>query len=500
MDLFETDLALQEAVNREHGGWGTERLSGLGRIAGGAEAREHATRAEHNSPTLRGNTVDCDPSWHWLLATAVEHEVPSLAWRENRPGAQVVRVALGYLWGQLNTGAMCPMIMTFAAVPVLRRFGGELAERWVPRLTDPDYARGALAGQAFTEQQGGSDLRLTATRATPLGDGSYELWGHKWFCSAPMGEVFLTLAQTDAGLSCFLVERADGFEIVRLKDKLGTRSLPTAEIEFRGVRGWLVGEEGRGLRPLVHNVSHARLGPAAAPEMRAALVYAIHHARHRKAFGALLADQPAMLNVLADLALDSEAATVTLLRMARAYEDYDAPFRRLATTVNEYWGCGRVTGHVAEALQCFGGNGYTEPSGMPQLLRDAAVHPIWEGSGNVVALDVLRAMAKHPDAGDAFVAECELARSGNRHLDEHLDGLKQTLADLPTAESPQFQARRVAEDLAVALQASLLVRHSPAFVADAYCAARLGPDRGRTYGTLPAGVDARSIIERALPA
>jgi putative acyl-CoA dehydrogenase len=487
MNLFETDLALREAIEREHANWGVDRLTALGELAGSAEAREHADRAERNSPRLTGDgTVECDPGWHWMLETAVAHEIPTLPWQDPRPGAQVVRVALGYLWGQVNTGVMCPMIMTFAAIPVLRRFGGE---RWVPRLLD-----GALAGQAYTEQQGGSDLRTTRTVAKPLGDGSYELWGDKWFCSAPMCDVFLTLAQTDDGLSCFLIERAEGFNVVRLKDKLGTRALPTAEVELRGVRGWLLGEQGRGLTPVVHNIGHARLGPAAVPEMRAALVAAIEHTRQRTAFGARLADQPAMLNVLADLALDCEAGTVTMIRMARAYEEYDSPFRRLATTVNEYWGCARVTAHVAESMQCLGGNGYTEPSGLPRLLRDAAVHPIWEGSGNVVALDVLRAMAKEPDSVDAFLAECALARGGNQHLDQHLDGLKLT------ADDPQFAARRLAEDLALALQASLLVRHSPAFVADAFCSARLAPDRGRNYGTLPSGVDAKAIVERAYPA
>ena len=236
MNLFDTDLPLQEAVRREHGDWGADRLRALGLIAGSTQACEHSDRAERNSPRLRPDgTVECDPSWHWMLETAVAHEVPTLPWRDPRPGAHVVRVALGYLWGQVNTGVMCPMIMTFAAIPVLRRFGGE---RWLPALLNGD----ALAGQAYTEQQGGSDLRATRTVAKPLGDGTYELHGRKWFCSAPMCDVFLTLAQTDAGLSCFLVERAEGFEIVRLKDKLGTRALPTAEVEFRGVRGWPIGE------------------------------------------------------------------------------------------------------------------------------------------------------------------------------------------------------------------------------------------------------------------
>ena len=507
MNLFAADLALREALEREGGDWGAGRASELGQIAGSQQAREHAQRAERNGPHLhthdptgrRVDQVECDPSWHWLLATGVEHEIASLPWRHERPGAHAVRAALGHLWGQLNTGMMCPLIMTFAAVPTLRKYGGGAAAGWLDRLTTPDYHHGALAGQAYTEKQAGSDLRQTTTRAHRLADGRFELWGHKWFVSAPMCDVFLTLAQTSRGLSCFLVERQEGMEIVRLKDKLGTRALPTAEVEFRGVPARLIGEEGRGLDPVMENISHARLGPAVAPEMRAAVVRAIHHARHRAAFGASLDQAPAMRNVLADLAIDSEAATTTIMRLARAWEDR-APYCRLAITVNEYAGCGRVTAHAAEALQCLGGNGYTEPTGMPQLLRDAAVHPIWEGAGNVVALDVLRTMAKDPDGVISFIEECELARGADRNLDQHLHRLKATLATLATTSDPQFLARRAAGELAAAFQASLLIRHAPAFVADAYCAGRLSPDRGYSYGALPATINAKAIIERALPA
>jgi len=507
MNLYEADLALQEALEREHGGWGAGRARQLGQLAGSQQARDHARRAEINEPRLhthdpcgqRIDQVECDPSWHWLLATGAEHEIASLPWRNPQPGAHVVRAALGYLWGQLSTGVMCPLIMTFAAVPVLRKYGSLAGRELAERLTTPDYHTGALAGQAYTEKQAGSDLRQTTTRAVQLADGSFELWGHKWFVSAPMCDAFLTLAQTDQGLSCFLVQRQEGFEIVRLKDKLGTRALPTAEVEFRGLPARLIGEEGRGLAPVMENISHARLGPAVAPEMRTAVVRAIHHARHRRAFGTTLDQAPAMRNVLADLAIDSEAATATVLRLARSWENGE-PFARLAIAVNEYAGCGRVTAHVAEALQCLGGNGYSEPSGLPQLLRDAAVHPIWEGAGNVVALDVLRVMATEPGAVAEFTGECELARGGDHNLDHHLDRLKTTLTALASASDPQFLARRAAEDLALAFQASLLVRHAPSFVADAYCAGRLSQDRSHGYGTLPASADARAIIERALPA
>jgi putative acyl-CoA dehydrogenase len=317
--------------------------------------------------------------------------------------------------------------------------------------------------------------------------------------SAPMCDVFLTIAKTDAGLSCFLVERGDGFEIVRLKDKLGTRSLPSAELEFRDARGWLVGEEGNGMAPLVYNLSHARLGPAVSPEMRAAVVRAIHHCRHRSAFGARLVDQPAMANVLADLAIESEGQTTTLMYLAAKYGDDDSPIRRIVTTVLEYWGCGRVTGHVAEAMQCLAGNGYSEASGLPRLLRDAAVHPIWEGSGNVVALDVLRVMVKQPESLVAFLDECSLARGADARLDAHLDKLPAQLNSLAQSDDPQSSARRVAEDLAAGFIASLLVRFSIPAVADAYCAGRLDPGRGLAYGTLPPGVDTRAIIDRALP-
>lgn len=423
-----------------------------------------------------------------------------LPWTERRPAAHAVRAALGYLWGQHNTGVMCPTIMTFAAVPVLRRFAPELADKWVSLLTLGDYQAGALAGQVFTEKQGGSDLRCITTSAAPADDSSYLLRGHKWFCSAPMCDIFLTIAKTDAGLSCFLVERGAGFHIIRLKDKLGTRSLPSAEIEFHDARGWLVGQDGQGMAPLVHNLNHARQGPAVSPEMRAAVVAAIHHCRHRHAFGAPLVQQPAMANVLADLAIESEGHTTALMYLSAECGDYDSPLRRIATPVLEYWGCGRVTGHIAEAMQCLGGNGYSEASGMPRLVRDAAVHPIWEGSGNVVALDVLRVMAKAPEAVSAFLDECTLARGADKRLDAHLNKLPDKLAALALSPSPQTGTRRLTEDLAVGFIASLLVRFSIPAVADAYCAGRLEPDRGLAYGTLPADADTHVILDRALPA
>ena len=511
VNLFEIDLALREGLDREGGGWGVDRAREAGAAAGSVDALEHCRRAERNLPILhthdryghRIDQVELDPSWHALLRGAVEREIHSLPWRESRPGGHVVRAALFMLWGNSNAGVMCPVSMTYAAVPALRDGAPELAAEWEPRLTAPDYDAGALAGMAMTERQGGSDVRANITRAEPVGDGVYELQGHKWFCSYPPCDVFLVLAQAKAGLSCFLVERGPGMEFQRLKDKLGTRSLPSSEVEFHAVHGRLVGEEGRGVPAIIRMVNHTRLDCllGGTTGLRRGTVEAIHHARHRSAFGALLVDQPAMRNVLADLAIESEAATVAALRVARAYDDpEDAAFRRFATAVMKYWVCKRAAPHAAEALECLGGNGFVEDSGLPLLYRDAPLNSIWEGSGNVAALDVLRAMVKDPDGLPAFLAECELAGGADARLDAHLARVRDRAAEAFASEEPQFQARRIVEDLAVALQASLLVRCAPPAVADAFCAARLGHEGGHVYGTLPPGVDAGVIVDRALPA
>jgi putative acyl-CoA dehydrogenase len=502
-NVFEADLPLGEALAREGGGWGVDRLRDTGELAGSPEAIEHADRAERNEPILRthdryGNRIDqveLDPSWHWSLRQAIEREIHCLPWRDPQPGAHTVRAALFIVWSQVGSGVMCPVSMTYAAIPALRE-NAELAAEWEPRLTRPSYDDGALAGMAMTEKQGGSDVRANTTRAQAVGDGTYEITGHKWFCSYPPCDVFLTLAQAPAGLSCFLFEGRDpGFRIQRLKDKLGTRSLPSSEVEFQGVRGRLIGEEGRGVATIIRMVNHTRLDCllGSTASMRWGLAQAVHHARHRSAFGKLLAEQPAMQNVLADLAVESEAATATAMRIARSYDEQDAPFRRFATAVAKYWVCKRATPHAGEALECLGGNGYVEESGMPRLLRDAPLNSIWEGSGNVAALDVLRAIAKEPEGLPAFIEECELGRGGNALLDAHLDKLK---AAAPPAD-PQLEARRIVEDLALALQASLLVRDAPPEVADAFCAGRLG-EGGRAFGTLPPTVNAPAIVERAL--
>jgi putative acyl-CoA dehydrogenase len=510
VNLFELDLALGEALVREGGEWGVERVREAAAVAGSAEAREHSRRAEHNLPVLRthdryGNRIDeveLDPAWHWLLRGAVEREIHSLPWRTTRPGGHVVRAALFMQWGNANDGVMCPVSMTYAAVAALRGSAPELAAEWEPRLTEPSYETGALAGMAMTERQGGSDVRANITRADPVGEGLYEIHGHKWFCSYPPCDVFLVLAQAPGGLSCFLVERGPGMEFQRLKDKLGTRSLPSSEVEFRGIAGRLVGEEGRGVPAIIRMVNHTRLDCllGATTGLRRGTLEAIHHARHRAAFGKLLVDQPAMRNVLADLAVESEAATVASMRVARAYDEDEVAFRRFATAVMKYWVCKRAPGHAAEALECLGGNGFVEDSGMPLLYRDAPLNSIWEGSGNVAALDVLRAMVKEPEGLPAFLAECELAAGADSCLDAHLERTRARAAAAFDAEDPQFLARRVVEDLAVGLQASLLIRHAPSPIADAFCATRLDGQGGRVYGTLPDGVDAAAIIERALPA
>jgi putative acyl-CoA dehydrogenase len=521
VDLLQSDLALQEALEREGGGWGREPVHEAGQVAGGLEALEHGRRAERNEPRLithdrygnRVDQIDLDPSWHWLLAGAVSRAIHSLPWREPRPGAHVVRAAMFMLWANANDGVMCPISMTYAAVPALRDAAPELAAEWESRLTSTDYQHGALAGMAMTERQGGSDVRANITRAEPVGDDLYEISGHKWFCSYPPCDVFLVLAQAPGGLSCFLVQRGPGMEFQRLKDKLGTRSLPSSEVEFRGVEGRLVGDEGRGVPSIIRMVNHTRLDCllGSTTGLRRGTLEAIHHARHRSAFGALLVEQPAMRNVLADLAIESEAATVTAMRIARSYDaEEEVAFRRFATAVTKYWVSKRAAAHAAEALECLGGNGFVEESGMPLLYRDAPLNSIWEGSGNVAALDVLRAIVKEPDGLSAFMDECDLAAGADTRLDEHLSRararVKKMIAGTEGASpqqrlyESQFGARRLVEDLAVGLQGSLLVRHAPPAIADAFCVARLGGDSGRVYGTLPPGVDAAAIVERALPA
>jgi putative acyl-CoA dehydrogenase len=509
VNLFETNVPLVEAVEREGAGWALERAREVGRVWGGEPLR-WGYEANENPPRLRthdryGNRVDeieFHPSWWQLLRLGREHELHSLPWRESRTGAHVARAALYSTATQAEAGFGCPVTMTFAAVPALRAEPAIAAE-WEPRLVTP-AADGAWCGMAMTEKQGGSDVRASTTTATPVGDGEYVLVGHKWFCSAPFSHLFLVLAQTDDGLTCFALPRQlpDGtrnrIEIQRLKDKLGNRSNASSEIEFHEAWAQPVGESGRGVRTIIEMVAHTRLdcciGTSA--QMRWAIANATWHAAHRHAFGRLLAEQPLMQNVLADLCLESEAATAFTIRLARAYDEDDHAFRRIATAIGKYWICKRGPRLAFEAMECLGGNGSVEEAPLARIYREMPLNSIWEGSGNVVALDVLRAFARTPETRDAVLDEVALAQGGNESLDGHV---RRVASELASDEDPEPRARRLVEDLALALQASLLVRHAPAFVADAFCASRLGDERGREYGTLASAVDAPAIVSRHTP-
>ena len=503
-NVFEADLALREALEREGGGWGVDRLRDTGELAGSAEALEHSERAERNEPILRthdryGNRIDeveLDPSWHWCLRQAIEREIHSLPWRDPQPGAHAVRAALFFVWSQVNSGVMCPVSMTYSACPRCARSPSwrPSGSRGSPR---PSYDDGALVGMAMTEKQGGSDVRANTTRATPSGD-AWEITGHKWFCSYPPCDAFLTLAQAPAGLSCFLIEGRDpGFRIQRLKDKLGTRSLPSSEVEFHGVRGRLVGEEGRGVQTIIRMVNHTRLdcliGSAAG--MRWGLAQAVHHARHRSAFGKLLAEQPLMRNVLADLAIESEAATAVTMRVARAYDEGDAPFRRIATAVMKHWVCKRAPGprergaRVPRRQRLRGGVGHAAPAA--RLAAQLDLGGIRQRVGARRA-----ARARQGARGAARVPG--RVRAGARRQHRARRTARPPARARP--RDPEFEARRVVSDLAVTLQASLLVRNGPAAVADAFCASRLDGGTRGAYGMLPPSVDAEAIVDRALAA
>ncbi len=513
-NAFAADTALREALVREGGAWGLDRVEDFGAVVASGEALDHARRAQRNIPVLRthdryGHRVDeveYDPSMHWMLRLGVEREVNSLPWRSERPGAHVVRAGLFYLFNQLDTGPCCPMSINYAAVPTMRQ-DPALAAEWEPRLTLPDYDRFAQAGMVMTEKQGGSDLRANSTVAEPVGDGWFELTGHKWFCTHPVFDVFFTLAQTDAGITCFVAERPHaGFRLQRLKEKLGGRCLASSEVEYDHLPARMLGEEGRGTAVMVEQLIWTRLDTllGVAGMMRRVVAEAIWHARHRSAFGAPLVRKPAMVNVLADLAVESEAALLSSLRIARAFDSSDpgeVAFRRLALAVTKYWVCKRGAPLAAEALECLGGNGYIEEAPMAQFYRDIQIGTVWEGSGNVIALDVLRALGREPEAAAAFVAECALAGGVDARFDEHLVRVRAGLAGLAAAvgdpDVAEWGARRVVEDMALALQASLLIRHAPPAVSDAFCGGRLG-GRGLAFGDLPRGVDGGAVVERAL--
>ncbi len=527
-DAAALDAALREAAERHGGAWGLEELGELGRRAGDPEVLHQAELANANSPVLhthdrfghRIDEVEFHRAYHDLMTTSIAAGLHASPWEEERPAAHVVRAAKFSLWSQVEQGHLCPISMTYSIIPALRS-SPTVASEWEPRLTSRHYdgrqvpaadKRGATAGMAMTEKQGGSDVRANTTRATHRGDDVYELVGHKWFCSAPMSDLFLVLAQAPAGLSCFAMPRwlPDGtrnaIEIQRLKDKLGNRSNASSEIELDHALGRLVGPEGAGVATILQMVNHTRLDCVlgVTGQMRAGLTQATHHTSQRAAFGRLLIDQPLMRSVLADLAIESEAATATAIRLAAAYDrgrddPVEAAFARIATAVAKYWICKRAPMFAAEALECFGGNGYVEEGPMARLFRESPLNGIWEGSGNVIALDVLRAIGREPESLAALLAEVELAAGSDPRFDRAVADLHADLGDVAGGGDPQPHARWLTERLALLLQASLMLRFSTPAVADGFCATRLDPAGGRMFGALPAGVDTSAILARAWP-
>jgi putative acyl-CoA dehydrogenase len=525
-NVFAQDHALAEGVTREGAGWAEHQLRALGERAGTPEAIGWGIEANVHPPVLRthdrvGNRIDnvvYHPSYHQLMTVAVEQGLHAAPWfpEQRRRGGHVARAAGFYVWSQVDAGHGCPISMTYSILPALRPEPALLA-LWQPRLTSMVYdpsprpaaeKAGSLAGMAMTEKQGGSDVRANTTVAVPA-EGAYRLTGHKWFCSAPMGDLFLVLAQASGGLTCFALPRwtPDGernlMYIQRLKDKLGNRSNASAEIELDGAWADRVGEEGRGVATIIEMVNHTRLDCVigAAAGMRQALAQATHHCAHRSAFGRRLVDQPLMAGVLADLAVEAEAATTTMLRLGAAYDradddEHEARFRRLGTAVAKYWLCKRHPTMAAEALECLGGNGYVEESMMPRLFRESPLNGIWEGSGNVICLDVLRSMARQPESVEAFFVELACAQGVDHRLDAAVADLRRQLARRDNLEA---RARRIVETMALVLQGALLVRYGHPAIADAFCASRLGGDWGRAFGTLPTGVDFGAILARATP-
>jgi putative acyl-CoA dehydrogenase len=531
-NLYLSDAGLVSAVHREGGAWHDAELRELGRILSTEEVQRWGFEANENEPVLhthdrfgeRRDEVLFHPSWHCLMQTSVEHGLHNLPWAEPRAGAHVARAALLLLTAQNELGHTCPISMTFSSVAALRA-DPELAAEWEPRILSPSYdpsfrpAReksGVLIGMGMTERQGGSDVRANTTRAERLdGRREYVITGHKWFCSAPMCDAFLVLAQAPHGLSCFLLPRwtpageRNRFHIQRLKRKMGNRSNASSEVEFSGAWAQLAGEEGRGIQTIIDMVQHTRLdcAIAAAGLMRQALVQALYHAGHRKAFGKLLIDQPLMRNVLADIAIESQAATLLAMRLARSFDlransETERGFSRLATAIAKFWLTKRAPVQVGEALECLGGNGYVEESILPRLYREAPLYSIWEGSGNVICLDVLRAIAKEPDALEGVLHEIRLGKGTDARFDRYAQETEAELGALSGEDGRQSsaetesKARIIAERAAIALQASLMLRHAPSASSSAFCASRLA-GAGHTFGTLPSSVDLASILDEA---
>lgn len=525
-NLYRIDLPLQDWSRRFGAGWAEQRIDTYGALAGGP-LMEAGFLANQNKPVFnshdrfghRIDLVEFHPAYHELMRTAVEHGLPSLPWAHPQSGAHVARAAMTYLHSQAEAGTGCPLTMTFACVLALR-LQPDLAETWLPKILATEYdprnvgiahKAGATIGMAMTEKQGGTDVRANTTRAYPVGAGgpgqAYELVGHKWFCSAPMCDGFLTLAQTDKGLTCFLLPRhrpddtRNEFYIQRLKNKLGNCSNASSEVEFRGALAWMIGEEGRGVPTIIEMVAMTRfdcmVGSSAL--MRQALTQASHHCAHRLVGGRVLSEQPLMQNVLADLALESEASLALSMRMGRALDHLDneqeAKFARLVTAVGKYWICKRAPAMINEAAECMGGAGYVEDSILPRLYREAPVNSTWEGSGNVQCLDVLRALSKEPGVLEALFVELGDGH-GHKHLARHIEQLKSAFMD---TQDIQYRARQLTEDIAVALQAKLLLEAGNASVSDGFIASRLGESSGRVYGTLPRGVNVEAIVARSTP-
>jgi putative acyl-CoA dehydrogenase len=520
-NLFEQDAVLRESLEREGAAWAQDLVHELGELAGTQKAIDWGFQANANPPQLRSynrfgdriDEVEFHPAWHELMQVAIGHGLHALPWREQRLGAHVARAAGFYVWSQVEGGHGCPVSMTYAAIPTLRK-SPKLAREWEPLATTlaydpalgpPQTKKGVLFGMAMTERQGGSDVRANTTRAEPTGaDCEYLLTGQKWFCSAPMCDAFLVLAQAPRGLSCFLLPRVlpdgtrNGFHIQRLKDKLGNRSNASSEIELDQAWAMLVGEEGNGVRTIIEMVNHTRLDCVigSASLMRQAVAQATHHTAHRMAFGRLLSEQPLMLNVLADLAIESEATTILMMRLAAAFDRDEPHLRRIGVAIAKYWTCKRAISAVAEALECHGGNGYVEESILPRLYREAPLNSIWEGSGNVNALDVLRAMQRDPETVGAFFAEVEQSRGMDRGMDAAVNKLKD---EVKSSENAEARARILVEKMAVALQASLLLRHGDPNVATLFCASRIGGEWGHAFGTLPPSQHFKLVIDRHRP-
>jgi putative acyl-CoA dehydrogenase len=528
-DTWATDLPLQEAMKREGAGWASDTLAKCGPVAGG-EVMQLAFTANENKPKLklfdryghRIDEVEFHPAYHRLMEIACTQGITSLPWRQaDKPGAHVARMGLSYQLGQGDQGTGCPTTMTYACVPSIRH-SPKLAEAWLPKITAPDYdprfvpmasKRALTVGMGMTEKQGGSDVRANSTKAHPLGERGngqpYELVGHKWFFSAPMCDAFLVLAYEEAGLSCFLLPRwrPDGtrnaIRIQRLKEKLGDWSNASSEVEFHGALAYMVGDPARGVATILEMVALTRqdcmIGSSSC--MRQALVQAIHHARHRKAFGKRLVEQPLMMNVLADLALESEAHLAFTARISRAVDasardPLEAAFARIGTAIGKYWVCKRCPPFVNEAQECLGGMGYVEESNLPRLYRQAPLNSIWEGSGNIQCLDVLRALAKEPATRGALFEELSNARGGHKALDAELEKLPQELTDLDGIET---RSRHLVERLAIAIQGALLVKAGNTAISDAWCSSRIGGAHGQTFGTLGRDAPMKALIERALP-